>query len=574
MIDSIVLSARILGCASRALWRESRLGASLLIAAALSLSAYGCTDKTFQPVIISSVEVAPPTATVVVGDQVTLTVTILDDRGVVVNASPTWSTETPSVATVDSTGVARGVSEGSAVIRATYGDQTGTATVRVVPGPGLEPSTSTVTMVSGAGGPPPAPVTVHIGNSGTGTLDGLATRIEYTAGSPGWLSATLAGTTAPTSMTLTASTAALAAGVRSAKVAVSSTVPDVSPVEVVVTLTLAGFTLTQTGGGTVVSETGSRDTVMVSLQTQPTKAVVFSVTRDATEVNAPSTLTIEPDQWNVPRAIALIGVDDFIDDGDQVSDLTISVVTATSDEGYAAIPPKKIAVTTIDNDEPPGLIITESGNTRVGEDGSTDEFTVRLTTQPATDVVLTISSGDQGEVRALPPTLTFGRNNWNVPQTVTVTGVQDSADDGNQVTPIRIEVVAVVSDDAFDAVPPSIVSVTTTDDDEPAGLAVEETDGHTTVREGTTDVFTVALTSQPATNVVLLITSANTGAVIVTPPTLTFGPGNWDDPQTVIVRGVDDDAQVTDVTIAVLDVVSDDAYDGVPPYVVSVTTDD
>jgi hypothetical protein len=270
----------------------------------------------------------------------------------------------------------------------------------------------------------------------------------------------------------------------------------------------------------------------------------------------------------------VIGVDDFIDDGDQVTDLTFSVVAADSDAGYAAIPPKKIPVTTIDDDDPPGLIIGQSGDTRVSEAGTSDVFTVELTTQPATDVVLTVMSGDQGEVRVTPSTLIFRRSNWNVPQTVTVTGVDDSADDGDQVTPIRIEVVAVVSDDAFDAVPPSTVTVTNEDDDEPAGFAVDEPGGDTRVEAGTTDVVLVSLTSQPATNVVLLITSANTSRVIVSPSTLTFTSGNWHVPQTVIVRGVAGGNHQTDVTIAVLAVVSDDAYDGVPPYVVTVTTHD
>ena len=545
-----------------------------MIAAALALN--GCTDKTVTQVSVSSIVIAPVTATVVVGDEVTLTVTILDDHGAIISgASPSWVSEAPSVATVGPTGVARGLTEGSAVIRATYGGVSATATVRVVAGPGLEPSDSTVTMISGAGGPLPAPVTVHIGNSGTGTLDGLATRVEYTAGSPDWLEAKLAATAAPTSLTLTANTAGLAAGVRSAKVTVTSTVPNVPSVEIQVTLTLAGFSVTQTGGGTVVSEAGSRDTVMVVLATRPAKAVVFSVTGDPTEVTAnPSTFSVEPGAWDVPRSITLTGVDDFIDDDDQVTDLTISVVTGPSDEGYAAVPARKVQVRTVDNDDPPGLIITESGDTRVGEWGSTDEFTVRLTTQPATDVVLTVASTDLGEVRASPSTLIFGRSNWNVPQTVTVTGVNDSENDGNQVIPIRIEVVAVVSDDAFDAVPPRSVSVTNEDDDEPAGFAVEETDGDTRVRQGTTDVFTVALTSQPATNVVLLVTSGDPGRVFATPSTLTFTSGNWHTPQTIIVRGVAAGNHETDVRIAVLAVVSDDAYDGVPPYVVRVRTDD
>jgi hypothetical protein len=232
-------------------------------------------------------------------------------------------------------------------------------------------------------------------------------------------------------------------------------------------------------------------------------------------------------------------------------------------------------VTTIDNDDPPGLIITESGDTRVSESGTTDEFTVALTTQPATDVVLTVASTDLGEVRvASASTLIFGRTNWTVPQTVTVTGVNDSQNDGNQVTPIRIEVVAVVSDDAFDAVPPSTVTVINEDDDEPAGFAVEEPGGDTRVTAGTTDVVLVSLTSQPATNVVLLITTEPAGRVIATPSTLTFTSNNWHVPQTVIVRGVSAGNHQTNMTIAVLAVVSDDAYDGVPPHVVTVTTTD
>jgi len=539
-----------------------------------------CTDENVTQVRVSSVTVAPAMVTVVVGDQVTLTATITDHVGeVVTGASPSWSSEAPSVATVDSAGVARGLSEGAAVIRATFGGASATATVRVVPGPGIDASLAAVALRSGAGGPPPQPVIVHVSNSGTGALTGLAASVEYPSGAPQWLQATLAGTTAPTTLTLTARTSGLAPGVLSATVSITSTLPNVAGVEVAVTLTLAGFSLAETGGGTVVSEAGSADTLMVVLDTRPSEAVVFSVSGDPTEVAAsPSTLSFEPGEWDVPRAITLIGIDDFIDDGDQVTNLTISVVPVASDDAYAGVPPKTIGVTTIDNDAPAGLIVTETDDTRVSEGGTTDTFTVALTTQPATDVVLTITSADRGEVLVSPSTLIFGRSNWNQPQTVTVRGVDDFADDGDQVTGVTIAVVAVVSDDAFDAVPPSIVAVTNTDDDDPPGLSIEET-GDTRVGEGgTTDIFTVALTSQPATDVVLTVTSGDTGEVIVNPSTLTFTSADWDVPQTVIVRGVDDlfddGDQVTLVTVAVLAVVSDDSYDGLTPRAVSVTTTD
>jgi hypothetical protein len=435
-------------------------------------------------------------------------------------------------------------------------------------------------MFAAAGGPAPPPELVHVTNSGTGNLTGLAAAVQYSGGGPQWLQAMPSGTTAPMSFTLTAVTAGLAAGVRTATLSITSTLTDVAAVQIPVTLTLTGFAVTPTANATVVSEAGLIDTLMVVLETRPREAVVLSVSGDPTEVaTSPSTISFEPEAWNVPQPITVFGVDDFIDDGDQVTRLTIAVVAAASDDTYASVPPKTVDVTTIDDDEPPGLIISETGDTRVSESGSTDTFTVRLTARPGTDVVLTVTSADRGEVTVTPSTLIFGTSNWNQPQTVTVRGIDDFADDGDQVTGVTITVLAVVSDDAFDAVPPRIVTVTTTDDDDPPGLAVEETGGSTRVNEsGTTDTFTVRLTAQPGTDVVLTVTSGDTGEVIVTPATLTFTSGNWDEPQTVVVRGVndvfDDGDQVTTVTIAVIPVVSDDAYDSVPPRTVSVTTVD
>ena len=50
-------------------------------------------------------------------------------------------------------------------------------------------------------------------------------------------------------------------------------------------------------------------------------------------------------------------------------------------------------------------------------------------------------------------TLTFTPANWNVPQTVTVTGVDDTLGDGEQIVAIGIAVDAAASDDAFDGRP-------------------------------------------------------------------------------------------------------------------------
>ena len=70
--------------------------------------------------------------------------------------------------------------------------------------------------------------------------------------------------------------------------------------------------------------------------------------------------------------------------------------------------------------------------------------TVVLDAQPTNNVVLAITSSDAGEATVNSP-LTFTNANWNTPQTVTVTGVDDNIIDGNINSTITISVVDAVS---------------------------------------------------------------------------------------------------------------------------------
>ena len=63
------------------------------------------------------------------------------------------------------------------------------------------------------------------------------------------------------------------------------------------------------------------------------------------------------------------------------------------------------------------------------------------------------------------PTLTFTSGSWNVPQSVTVTGVDDTIDDGDQDTTVTIAVDDDNSDNAFDGLADQTVTATTTDND-------------------------------------------------------------------------------------------------------------
>ena len=80
----------------------------------------------------------------------------------------------------------------------------------------------------------------------------------------------------------------------------------------------------------------------------------------------------------------------------------------------------------------------EDGEVSLSETGSTYAFYHKLWSQPGSDVVLSIIAADTGEVSVTPSTLTFTPSNWQVLQPVTLTGVDDDAEDGSQTTTVTV----------------------------------------------------------------------------------------------------------------------------------------
>ena len=104
---------------------------------------------------------------------------------------------------------------------------------------------------------------------------------------------------------------------------------------------------------------------------------------------------------------------------------------------------------------------------------------------------------------------------------MTVTGVADNTADGNQTgTDITLAVNDGSSDNNFDSLSDQTVDVTTTD---PWGFTVTQSGGSTSVNEsGTTDTFTVVLDAQPSSDVVIGVSSADTGEATVSTASLDF----------------------------------------------------
>lgn len=320
------------------------------------------------------------------------------------------------------------------------------------------------------------------------------------------------------------------------------------------------------------SEAGAQDSFMVVLQTEPTADVTIDViSSDSSEASAsPAQLVFTPANWDTPQVVTVTGEDDFVVDGDQA--FTIELAPATSaDPVYHDFDADDVQGLNSDDDVA-GIVVTPTSGLVTTEGGGSDTFTVVLTSEPTADVSIAVSSSDATEGTVSPTTLTFTAADWDQPQTVTVTGVDDALNDGDQAYTVVLAP-ATSSDPVYADMDPDDVSVTNINDDL-ARIIVTPTSGLVVSEYGTTDTFTIVLDTAPTANVTINFTSSDLTEGTVSPASVTFTPGNWSTPRTITVRGVDDpiiDAHQVFKIITSPAVSADPAYNGLDPDDVEVT---
>ncbi|MDB4982760.1 MAG: hypothetical protein JWM82_3512, partial [Myxococcales bacterium] len=192
----------------------------------------------------------------------------------------------------------------------------------------------------------------------------------------------------------------------------------------------AGITLTG-AGGLVTTEAGGTATFQVALATPPKAAVVLGVASDTPGegIASPASLQFDATNWNVPQTVTVTGVDDQAADGPRVYAIVTGAAVST-DARYAGLNADDVLVTNLDDE--PGLLIEGARALATSESGARATFTARLTRPPTGTVRTTLTSSDISEGTVFPAELVFSPSNWNVPQTVTVTGVDDALADGAQ----------------------------------------------------------------------------------------------------------------------------------------------
>ena len=274
-----------------------------------------------------------------------------------------------------------------------------------------------------------------------------------------------------------------------------------------------------------VSEGGTAE-YTVELNTDPERPVTVSISSGPILTVSHRSLTFTGDDvgnWDTPQTVTVTGREDTLI-GDRPA-------TITHDAGDYSTDRAEVRVTVTDNDAT-ATLSTSTVTVTEASTGRTATYTLRLNGQPTDNVTVAVASSNTSIATVSPGSLTFTPTNWSTPQTVTVTGVDDSSPGGSRSATITHS----ASGGGYDGVEVPSVSVSVTDDDgitvSPAAVTVAEAGG--------TAPYTVRLSTQPTGNVTVTVTSGS-GAATASPGSLTFTPSNWNTPQTVTVTGVNDD---------------------------------
>ncbi|MBV7327670.1 DUF11 domain-containing protein [Chloroflexi bacterium TSY] len=305
-----------------------------------------------------------------------------------------------------------------------------------------------------------------------------------------------------------------------------------------------------------LSEPASTGFFTITLTSEPTDTVTIDFTSlDLSECAVPANVMLDAGNWQSGIAVMVTAVDDALVDGSQLC--TVQTSVTSNDPGYQGAAVGDISVTVMDDDGA-GILVGPTSFI-LSEPTSSGITTIRLTSEPTATVTIHLVPSDTSECMA-PASVELNAVNWQSGVDVTIQAEDDNLADGSQVC--LVQTLATSSDPAYDAVSVDDISVRV-DDDEIAGILVSPSTLMLN-EPGTSDLFTIRLTSEPSGTVTINLTSSDTSECTV-PMSVELDPTNWQSGVTVTVRAEDDDL-VDSTQLCVVETVatsSDLAYDGV-----------
>lgn len=296
-----------------------------------------------------------------------------------------------------------------------------------------------------------------------------------------------------------------------------------------------------TNGSLITDERGRSAVFQVVLTSQPVADVVLPVASGAPgEASvAVASLTFTAANWNTAQAVTVTGVDDESDDGDRQFAILVGPA-ASADPAYAGLDPADPTGTNRDDDTA-GIVVTPTAGLVTSESGATATFTIVLTSRPSADVQIDLACSDTTEA-TVPASVLIPAAQWNVPQTVTVTGVEDGgAIDGDRAFTIATLVHA-GTDPQYAAIDPADVAGINVDNDRPAVLVQGPPAGFVLNESGAGSslAYGVRLSVAPSAGETVTVTVAAGTQMSAAPAVLVFTQADYHLEQAVTVTAVDD----------------------------------
>jgi hypothetical protein len=113
---------------------------------------------------------------------------------------------------------------------------------------------------------------------------------------------------------------------------------------------------------------------------------------------------------------------------DNFIDGNIAYTIGVTASGFVSLTIPPVQCTNNDTDTP-GVTFSKTIGLQTTEAGGVDTLTVTLNTQPFGVITMSLASSNPAEGTVSPSSITFTSSNWNTPQQVTLTGVDDPAID-------------------------------------------------------------------------------------------------------------------------------------------------
>ena len=186
--------------------------------------------------------------------------------------------------------------------------------------------------------------------------------------------------------------------------------------------------------------------------------------------------------------------------------------------------------------------VTVTPSTLAFDEGTGDSYTVVLDTQPEGDVIIAVTpyfySSSPSTVSISDTSLTFTADDWDSPQTVTITALEDS-----DTRDLRFDIKHQVS--GYPLVPRAqTVSVLVYDDDE---AKIRLSNSRLKVNEGGSVTYTVWMNTRPSHQKLNMIPFSYSDKITVYPTSLEFTNENWRTPQTITITAAHDEDAIDNV---------------------------